>query len=603
MKKYIIGVAIILYALLPNLDQPTANYNNIEKSYDVVVIGAEPEGVAAAVSSARNGKKTLLVAKRDGLGGVMTYGMLNFLDLSKDKNGDPANAGIFKEWHKLVGGKTGFDIKVAKKAFLTLVLEEKNLTLFLETKVEKVIKNGDRLIGVQLKNDLGEKTIVKAKRFIDSTQDAEIAAKAGVPYFVGGEDIGLENKKMAVTLMIHLENVDWEQIKQAAKSGVFGGGEVHTNVIWGFSKLHIKYKPKHAEKTRLRGLNVVRQNDESVVINALQIFEIDGLVKKSKEKGIKIGKDETRHILKFLKDNFPGFQEAEIASFPDELYVRETRHIKAEYQLPLSDIWENKDHWDSIGLGAYPVDIQATSINDYGYVLCNPVQYAIPFRSLVPLKIDGLLVASKASGYSSLAASSARVLPVGMTTGQAAGVAASVSIDHNISFREMTGQKKIITKLQAKLKNQGANLYPFEIDYPYESKWFYPGLKTLLNYGLVVGGYENKLPIGKPIEELSFANILSNGVKRIASQEAKELRKNIPTFKEMVIPETELTRNKAAKMILTLFGITYKDTESWNKAYAIGLINEQIFERITKNSILTGSEGYYIAGKILENLQ
>ena len=55
--------------------------NQIAKEYDVIVIGGEPEGVAAAVSAARNGAKTLLVEKREELGGLFTYGMLNFLDI------------------------------------------------------------------------------------------------------------------------------------------------------------------------------------------------------------------------------------------------------------------------------------------------------------------------------------------------------------------------------------------------------------------------------------------------------------------------------------------------------------------------------------------
>src|SRR5690606_4508426 len=106
-----------------------------------------------------------------------------------------------------------------------------------------------------------------------------------------------------------------------------------------------------------------------------------------------------------------------------ELYVRETRHIKAFYQLPISDVWENKDHWDSIAFGSYPVDMQATTPKGKDEIVVNPKQYAIPFRSLVPIGKENLLVASRSSGYSSLAAGSARIIPTGMSTGEAAGVA------------------------------------------------------------------------------------------------------------------------------------------------------------------------------------
>ena len=53
--------------------------SSIDEQYDVIVISGEPEGVAAAVSAARNGAKTLLIEEKEELGGLFTYGMLNFL--------------------------------------------------------------------------------------------------------------------------------------------------------------------------------------------------------------------------------------------------------------------------------------------------------------------------------------------------------------------------------------------------------------------------------------------------------------------------------------------------------------------------------------------
>ena len=146
----------------------------------------------------------------------------------------------------------------------------------------------------------------------------------------------------------------------------------------------------------------------------------------SKQAAIATGKKETLHILKYLQTNFPGFEKAEIVSYPEELYVRETRHIWAEYQLPMADLWKNSDQWDSIGIASYPVDVQAQTPHDYGYVIASPKQYAIPFRSLVPKDIDGLLVVGRSAGYSSLAAGSARIVPTGMVTGEAAGTAAAL---------------------------------------------------------------------------------------------------------------------------------------------------------------------------------
>ena len=91
-----------------------------------------------------------------------------------------------------------------------------------------------------MKNEHGDYT-VKGKAFIDATQDADFAAMSNVPNFVGGEDIGIKDKKMAVTLMIHLNDVNWDKVRETAKSEKFGPAEVTNSVAWGFSDFHYDY--------------------------------------------------------------------------------------------------------------------------------------------------------------------------------------------------------------------------------------------------------------------------------------------------------------------------------------------------------------------------
>ena len=189
--------------LAQSYEKPVA-VANFDEQYDVIVIGGEPEGVAAAVMAARSGSKTLLIEKRDDLGGLFTFGMLNFLDIPKSKSTRHLSRGVYKEWHALVGKDNAFHIEDAKAAFKQLVYAEENLTLSVSTTVEQTILTGNTLSGVKIKNANGTYT-VKGKAFIDATQDADIAVMANVTYFVGGKDIGIEDKKMAVTLMLHLK--------------------------------------------------------------------------------------------------------------------------------------------------------------------------------------------------------------------------------------------------------------------------------------------------------------------------------------------------------------------------------------------------------------
>lgn len=579
-------------------EKPSA-MKQFEEEYDVIVVGGEPEGVAAAVSAARNGAKTLLIEGREELGGLFTFGMLNFLDIPQGEDGKSVSRGIFEEWHQLVGGGNAFDVETAKAAFQKLVNDEPLLSLTTSTNVVESVLNGNQIVGVKLQNANGSFD-VKGKTFIDATQDADFSAMSKVPYFVGGEDIGVDGKKMAVTLMLHLKNVNWDNIKQTAKSEKFGEAVVTDTVAWGFPTLHHVYTPVE-ENTRLRGLNLAKIGDE-YYINALQIFGVDGLDEESKAAGIERGKKETMHILDYLREEFPGFENVEVATYPPELYVRETRHIWAEYQLPMADVWTNKDQWDSIGFGAYPVDVQAQTPQDYGFVLASPKQYAIPFRSLVPKNIDGILVVGRAAGYSSLAAGSARVVPTGMVTGEAAGAAGALAVKENMSFREMSKDTNMIETLRTTLAEQGAFVDHIKTDYPYMGEWFDESIQTLMNYGLVSAGYTNDLTVDKEATQHSFIKIVKDAIERTAPKENTELRNKITSInkREMEKENSPLELTEATNILSELFSENGQEMD-WQAILDKGIIGEQAAENIPNdNHTLKFNEMYAICAEVLK---
>ena len=80
------------------------------EKYDVIVVGGDPEGIAAAVTAARNGMNTLLIEDDEALGGLMTLGGLNFIDMCTGDDGTLLTQGTFLEFHDAVGG-TAFDIQ------------------------------------------------------------------------------------------------------------------------------------------------------------------------------------------------------------------------------------------------------------------------------------------------------------------------------------------------------------------------------------------------------------------------------------------------------------------------------------------------------------
>ncbi|RXJ02922.1 FAD-dependent oxidoreductase [Anaerobacillus alkaliphilus] len=590
-------------ALIENY-QPPEEQPMLDTEYDVIVIGGEPEGVAAAVSAARNGSKTLLVEKRENLGGLMTFGMLNYIDIVHGVNNKSAVGGIYNEWHKLVGRGTSFDIELGKAAFLKLVKDEPNLTLVLNTEFDDVIKEdySQHVIGVNLVNENGH-SLVYGKRFIDATQDADFAVMAGAPHFIGGEDINMKDRLMAVTIMLHLKNVDWNGVRKAARDQKFGYGEVTRLNAWGFNDLHFMYEPKE-ENTRLRGLNIVRvPKKEEIFINALQIFGVNGLDEQEKQAALEKGIRETNHIVDYLRKEFPGFENAEVASYPSELYVRETRHLLAEYYLPMSDVWKNADHWDSIGFGGYPVDVQATSIGDYGYIMSNPVQYAIPFRSLVPLEIENVLVVSRSAGYSSIAAGSARIIPTGMAAGEAGGVAARVSIDHDLTFRQLSQSVDLIMQVRETLSAQDAKVDYFSVNYPYEGEWFDESIQFLIDYGLVSGGYENELFVNDHMNLIAFSNIISNGLLRIDDilyQEYWDKIKRVYSIEGA--GNHNVDRDTLAAYLVSSFSDEPVDYDNWDTAFQLNLIDHYIYDLIPENRELIRAEVFYIAEKLLKHL-
>ncbi|MDX9873089.1 MAG: FAD-dependent oxidoreductase, partial [Clostridia bacterium] len=232
-------------------------------------------------------------------------------------------------------------------------------------------------------------------------------------------------------------------------------------------------------------------------------------------------------------EKFPGFAEAEFAGTAEQLYVRETRHIQGEYRLTITDVLENRDHWDRIAHGSYPVDVQPTSPSNFGNIIGSPDIYSIPFRCLVPLEIENLLVVGRSASYDSLPHGSARVIPIGMATGEAAGVASAYSINNERSFREMTKSEEAISWVQKRLVKQGAYLVEYTPPkVAVMEHWAYPAVKITRELGLIEGGYNNDYRLEREATKWSIQNKF-NKVLRVAHERNPEV-----ALRSVELPET-----------------------------------------------------------------
>ena len=425
------------------------NAEKVETSYDCIVVDGSPEGISAAISAARNGLKTLLICQDAALGGLYTLGELNFIDVPESRSGQVLVGGIYKEFSDAVGG-SGFDIIKAKNVFYQMVANEKNLTLRVNSHFRKPLMDGQTITGVQVEEE-GKSVEYHAPVVIDATPDGTVCAAADVPYTFAGEDIGERDREMGVTLVFRLRGVDWDKVSahvtKIPKGETTAEGDVNGNLAWGYSKEGFAYEPTD-EAMRLRGFNIARQDNGDVLLNALIIFDVDALNPESRAEGIARGEAELPMIIEYMRAHCEGFEQAELVNTAEQLYVRETRHIECEKMLTIDDVLENRAQPDAICVTNYPVDVQATKTQRFGTVVGFPDQYEISFASLVPKKIDGLMIVGRSAGFTSLAAVSARIVPTGMACGQAAGVAAKLCVDKGMTPRELCDNEKAIKKMQ-----------------------------------------------------------------------------------------------------------------------------------------------------------
>jgi hypothetical protein len=556
--------------------------------YDVIVVGGEPEGIAAALASARGGKKTLLVEESDALGGLFTLGRLNFFDMNYTLDDHTLlTQGIFQEFYEELGD--AFDIEKAKRYFMEKVLGQENLYVTMETAWSDLViredaEGGRTLTGLTLIRQ-GETAVYEARRFVDATADGNLAAMARAPYTIGAEDYGFPESTMAVTLVFNIDGVNWTELyirnnisrmlgELNPKWGDPNAGALE-RLIWGYGKEAQAYQPAD-ENMRLRGPNLARQTNGEILVNALLIFGVDPLDPGSVEKGLERGKAELPHVIEFMKSNFKGFKNVTLVDTASRLYVRESRHFLGESRLTVTDVLENRDHWDRVAHGNYPVDIQPKNPADLGMVVGQPQIYSIPFRCLVPLNVENLLIVGRSASYDSLAHGSARVVPVGVAVGEAAGVAAGISIDAGVSFREMSKDETLIADLQRELVSRGAYLKAYEPPAePVMEHWAYPGLKVIRALGMAAGGYNNAYGLDEPVSFMRGQNILNELAKRLMR---KFPGKEIPTiyFREGTVDCLYL----AEKIAYLIDQDAPKGQEAWTFLESLGIMDSELSRQI-----------------------
>ncbi len=535
------------------VENKTNDEKEIDATYDVIVFGAEPEGIATAISAARNNKKVLMLERRDGPGGLMVYAMLNTLDMSYNFDRVLLTQGIFEEFFENFGSKDSFDVEEVRTVFETMIAAEENLTTIYNIEDYQIGSTGS-----EIKYVIADDKKYTADMYIDCTQDADITVAAGAESFNGWEDVNEYNRAMSATLVMKMEGVDWAKSCKAVLDANLPNSGYTEKSIWAFGEITKKYIPRQPHM-RLKALNLGLQNDGSVLINSLQIINADMLNKKSKERAYEKCVIEAKYVAEFLSKNVPGFENAKLTEVAPELYVRETRHIIGEDTLTVKDILESTYSYHAIAMSSYPIDIQTLSIYDWGYIIGTPDQYYLTLGMIIPKGFTNLMTVGRSGSYTSIASGSARVMPTGMALGEAAGVVAAVCIEKDINLQEILEDYSARRDAQMRMKLQGMYLDTESKPVVDKDGQYYDFIIEMCELGILSLGYQNEFDADAFVSEREFIVLTKTYLKRNFLNEEFW---NTDHINLLDTSENPITANRAKEIMYDITTFNVKDEET-----------------------------------------
>lgn len=328
---------------------------------DLVVYGGTPQGVMAAVAASRQGLHVLLLEPGPQLGGVVVRSWLATLDDTQDAQGHSLYGGLYAEFYRSTGSNRNVDTGQAERV-LWRMLRRAQVEVRLNSTVERGagavrLEHGwIRSIGV---HHLVDGRRFAAPAFIDATDTASLAAQSGAAFTLGRQDGGLDRKQMAATLILRLGGVNWDSLEQALTREQHSSHDLvgfDRHGAYGFGPLVSAYLPSQSQ-LHLRGLNIARQNDGSLLVNALLIAGVDGTNEASVHRAYQRAAREAQKVMAFLRRaDDKTFGRARLLGVAPELYLRETRHVIGLQRLHADDALRGQSGPDSVATGGYPFD-------------------------------------------------------------------------------------------------------------------------------------------------------------------------------------------------------------------------------------------------------
>ena len=547
--------------------------------YDVIVFGAEPQGISAAISAARLGARTLLISEGKDVGGTVADCLLSELEVSVSQDRKLLNGGILEElYDKLDSGFTGSKyISVVND----MLKAEKKLSVIYNTSIQDINMSGQNIEALELLS-MAENKVISGRIFIDASESGQLLDTCKVPYFTGSGDLNLPGSFMPVCLNFEMVPSDGEPAKAVEVKKL-------ANNKTKFYEAIKDYKPLNLH-TRLDDLELFFPGDGSVVFNGLQVSGVNVLAGGALDNAYDIAVKEANNLAQYMKEHFGQFKEWKFSRAALKLRIRESRHYSGKYVLTVNDIMDNRYFSDTVAMGSYPI-LSGKFTDNGAYITGKPAQYGVPLGCLVPVRTTNLLMAGPHISYSSLAATSAGSMGTSIATGEAAGAAAVLCLVKNESPAFLENKPENLEELRAILTSQKMYLPNQKIANRNEGNWSYPDARQLISLGLIAGGASNNLRFNTPAKQEDLAFILLNGIYRLdEGSYSLELDARIRPF----ITKDALTYENVVKMLGTLYEIEGGTDSVYKNLCEQRRINDVMQLRMKDRKPLTMDDVYYL---------